>query len=108
MEISNSNSVIFVAEDENKVQAGFLHLEIQNDFFNDGKIAYLSDIAVAAAFERQGIGRILLTHAEKWAHAQGCQSISLYVFANNTHAQSIYEKFGYAEEVIKYIKPLKP
>ena len=106
MEISHSNSAIFIAEDEGKVQAGFMHLQIQNDFFNNEKIAYLSDIAVATAFEGRGIGRILLTYAEKWAHAQGCQAISLYVFAKNTHARNIYEISGYAEEVIKYIKPL--
>jgi ribosomal protein S18 acetylase RimI-like enzyme len=99
-------SAIFIAEDETGKRAGFLHLQIQTDYFNGSKVAYLSDIAVDSSFEGRGVGRVLLDKAEEWAREQGCSLLTLYVFFNNLRARKIYEKLGFAEEVTKYVKPL--
>jgi len=106
METPESDSVIYIAEDETGKCAGFLHLQTQTDYFNGEKVAYISDVAVDSSFEGHGIGRILLDKAEEWARAEGCHLLSLYVFSNNSRARKIYEKLGFNEEVTKYIKPL--
>lgn len=106
METPEPGSEIFIAEDEMGNRAGFLHLQIQSDYFNDSKIAYISDIAVDSAFEGQGIGRILLDKAEDRAREEGCSLLTLYVFSNNSRARKVYEKLGFKEEVTKYVKPL--
>ncbi|MBE0672002.1 MAG: GNAT family N-acetyltransferase [Anaerolineales bacterium] len=106
MEFPEPDSVIYIAEDETGKRAGFIHLQLQLDYFNGKKVCYISDLAVDAAFERHGIGRILLKKAEEWAYTQHCQMISLYVFSNNSRARRVYEKLGFHEEVIKYLKPL--
>lgn len=106
MESPEPGSAVFIAEDETGKPAGFLHLQIQTDYFNGSNIAYISDVAVDSAFEGQGIGRILLDKAEAWAHEQDCSLLTLYVFSNNLRARKVYEKLGFAEEVTKYVKPL--
>jgi ribosomal protein S18 acetylase RimI-like enzyme len=106
MEMPEPGSAIYIAEDETGKRAGFLHLQTQTDYFNGKKVGYISDLAVNAAFEGQGIGRILLNKAEEWARAEGCHLLSLYVFSNNSRARKIYEKLGFNEEVTKYIKLL--
>jgi ribosomal protein S18 acetylase RimI-like enzyme len=106
METPEPGSAIFIAEDEMGKRAGFLHLQIQTDYFNGTKNAYISDIAVDSAFEGQGIGRILLDKAEDWAREQDCSLLTLYVFSDNSRARKVYEKLGFKEEVTKYVKPL--
>ena len=101
-------SIIFVAEDENGTPAGFIHLQTQSDYFNGEKHAYISDLAVDKFFEGQGIGSLLLDKAEGWVIQKGYRLLTLYVFASNQHAQHLYEKRGFEQEVIKYVKVLKP
>lgn len=103
MKTPDRNSAIFIAVDENENRAGFIHLQLQADYFNAKKAAYISDIAVDSKFEGRGVGRILLDKAREWANEQECSLISLYVFANNMRARKIYEKLGFKEEVVKYI-----
>lgn len=106
METPEPDSAIFIAEDETGKRAGFLHLKTQIDHFNCSKTVYISDVAVDSSFEGQGVGHVLLDKAEAWAREQGCSLLTLYVFSNNLRARKVYEKFGFAEEVIKYAKPL--
>jgi ribosomal protein S18 acetylase RimI-like enzyme len=99
-------SQIWVAEDENGTPAGFVHLQTQTDYFTGEKHGYISDLAVAATFEGHGVGRTLLDAAEAWARKQNFRLLTLYVFAGNDHARRIYEKRGFAPEVVKYVKKM--
>lgn len=101
-------STIFVAEDENATPAGFIHLQTQTDYFNGEKHGYISDLVVEKSFEGQGVGRLLIHKAEEWALQKGYHMLTLYVFSGNTHARHLYEKHGFEEEVIKYVKVLNP
>jgi ribosomal protein S18 acetylase RimI-like enzyme len=99
-----NDSAIFIAEDENGKRAGFIHLQTETDYFRDEKYGYISDLAVDAAFEGQGIGRQLLETAEEWARTKKYRLLALYVFSGNRRARLLYEKYGFKEEVIKYVK----
>jgi GNAT superfamily N-acetyltransferase len=101
------NSAIFIAEDEGRALAGFIHLQTQADYFNGEKQGYISDLAVDQAFEGRGVGRLLLEAAEDWAHQNGYQRLALYVFAGNTRARQIYEKAGFQQDVLKYVKVIE-
>lgn len=101
------DTAIFIAEDEAANRAGFVHLQIQADYFTGEKTGYISDLAVDSSFEGHGIGQALLEKAEAWARGQGCRLLSLYVFAGNARARQIYEKRGFKPEVVKYVKPLE-
>ncbi len=99
------DAAIFVAQ-ENGLLAGFVHLQTQTDYFTGERIGYISDVAVEQSFEGRGVGRMLLDSAEEWARGKGYRLLSLYVFAGNTRAKLIYEKFGFQPEVVKYVKPI--
>jgi ribosomal protein S18 acetylase RimI-like enzyme len=103
---STRDSTIFVAEDENGLLTGFIHLQTETDYFNNRKYGYISDLAVDKAFEGKGVGRALLETAEEWTRQKGYQLLALYVFAGNTHARQVYERYGFKQEVIKYVKAL--
>ncbi len=106
MEEPEPDSAIFIVEDESGTPAGFIHLETQVDYFGE-KHGYISDLAVDKSFEGQGVGHLLLEKAEEWTRTKGYCLLSLYVFAGNTHARRIYEKHGFDQEVIKYVKEIK-
>lgn len=106
LEEPDPGSAIFLAEEE-KVPAGFIHLRTQTDYFNGEAHGYISEVAVAPDFEGRGAGHLLLETAEDWARSKGYSLLTLYVFAGNTHARHVYERFGFQEEVIKYGKILR-
>jgi ribosomal protein S18 acetylase RimI-like enzyme len=100
----NPDSAIFIAEDENGIPAGFVHLQTETDYFRNDKYGYISDLAVDERFEGQGIGRLLLKSAEDWTRAKGYRLLALYVFSGNARARQLYERYGFEQEVIKYVK----
>ena len=104
MEQPEPESAIFVAEDETAGPVGFIHLQTRTDYFNGEKQGYISDIAVDSSYEGRGIGRVLLGIAESWSREQGYTVLTLFVFAGNTHAQQIYEKSSFGQDIIRYAK----
>ena len=106
LEEPDPGSAFLLAEEEN-IPAGFIHLQAQSDYFSGEAHGYISDVAVAPDFEGRGVGRLLLDTAEDWARSKGYSLLTLYVFAGNTHARRVYERFGFQEEVIKYGKILR-
>ncbi|MCB9653937.1 MAG: GNAT family N-acetyltransferase [Deltaproteobacteria bacterium] len=58
-------------------------------------------LAVASAFQRQGIGRILLGDFEARARERGATSAYLEVAADNDAARCLYEAHGYQAEAVR-------
>lgn len=106
LEAPEPESVLLLAENEAGRPAGFIYLHAQTDFFNGQQVGYLSDLAVDKAYEGQGMGRLLMEAAEAWARERGYPHLALNVFASNVRARQMYEKFGFQQEVVKYVKPL--
>ena len=56
-------------------------------------------IAVAPAWQRQGVGRRLMTRLLDWAdHWAGVLRVELWVHADNEHAIALYRSLGFVEE----------
>lgn len=66
---------------------------------------YIHAVTVFPEFTRRGIGSVLLDLARKHAIESGLNELSLYVFAENNGAISLYEKHGY---VVAGRSPLHP
>ncbi|UOQ53539.1 GNAT family N-acetyltransferase [Hymenobacter cellulosivorans] len=94
---------VFIAEHDEPL--GLVHLTINTDFYQQ-EHAHLADLVVATAAEGQGVGRALLDYAEGWARARGYSWLTLSVFAQNTHARAVYERAGFGQDIIKYVKVL--
>ena len=103
---SPPGSAIFVAEDEDGTPLGFVHMNTPIDFFNRKEYAHVSDVVVARGAEGRGVGRALMAAGEAWARERGHRLLVLYAFAQNSRAREIYEKLGFGEEMVRYVKEL--
>ena len=97
-------TLVIVEDDE--TPAGFVFLEPAVDYFSGEPHGHLGMIAVTAGAEGQGIGTALMRAAEDWARRRGYAKLTLNVFEGNTRARTMYERFGYNVETIRYIKTL--
>ena len=68
--------------------------------------AYLYDLEVQPAHRRAGHAWRGLQAVERFAVDAGATTIGLNVFANNTAAQALYRKLGYATTNFNMRKPL--
>jgi ribosomal protein S18 acetylase RimI-like enzyme len=98
---------LFIAEGENGERLGFMRVQKTRDFFSGRANCHVSDIAVARGCEGRGVGRALLAHAEAWANKQRCTLITLAVFPGNARARKLYERAGFAEDLLRLAKRVK-
>lgn len=104
---SREGDHFFVADDTNREPIGFLHLQIQRDFFSGQRTCHVSDIAVAAGQEGRGIGRKLIDHSRQWAKQHRCRLLTLAVFPGNTRARALYESSGFVPDLLRMVKPVR-
>jgi GNAT superfamily N-acetyltransferase len=97
-------TLVIVEDDE--TPAGFVFLEPAVDYFSGEPHGHLGMIAVTERAEGQGIGAALMRAAEDWARGRGYAKLTLNVFEGNIRARTIYERFGYNVETIRYVKTL--
>ncbi len=97
----------FVAEDRAARPTGFLHVQVQRDFFSGARACHVSDLAVAPGYDGRGIGAVLLAHAEAWAVAHRCWLLTLSVFPANSRAQALYTRAGFVPDLLRMSKSLK-
>ena len=61
----------------------------------DGHRGWIYYLASAADRRTQGIGRALVTEAERRLMAMGCPKVQLMVRTDNTHVMAFYDRLGY-------------
>lgn len=98
----------FIAQDARGERAGFLHLQVQRDFFSGVRACHLADVVVTIGRDGHGIGRTLLGYAETWAREHRCRLLTLTVFPGNARARALYERAGYGTDLLRMMKPLGP
>ncbi len=87
-------------------RAGFVHLQLVDDFFGAGLLCHISDLAVARADEGRGLARQLLAHGEAFARDHGCVRLTLGVFPGNARARALYASYGFDSDMLRLGKPL--
>jgi GNAT superfamily N-acetyltransferase len=102
-----SGTAVFIAEDEDGKSLGFIHLTTAVDYYTEEKHGHVSDVVVAADGEGRGVGRVLMAVGEEWAREQGYRLLTLNVFMQNMRARKFYEKLGFGEDMIRYVKELR-
>ncbi len=100
-------TAIFVAEDEDGAPLGFIHLNTFVEYFSREEQGHVSDLVVAPTGEGRGVGRALMAAGEEWVRARGLPVLTLHVFAVNTRARRLYEKLGYGEDIVRYVKEIR-
>lgn len=61
----------------------------------DGRRGYIYHMAVDDSYRKQGIGRLLLQHAEEALKNEGIHKVALVVFATNAIGNAFWEREGY-------------
>ena len=95
---------LYVAVDPSGTIIGALYLETREDYFTSVRHGHVGVLAVAEAAEGRGVGRALLATADAWARAAGFDRLTLSVFDSNVRARSLYERAGYAVDLVRYRK----
>lgn len=103
----HAGTAIFIAEDSKGTRLGFIHLQPGADYYNNERHGHISDVIVAPEGEGKGIGSLLIRKGEEWAREQGYKWLTLSVFAQNKKAREVYQRLGFDEDIIKYVKVLK-
>lgn len=80
---------VFLLAKDGATLAGCVYVELR------GESGYFGLLSVEPGFQGRGLGRLLITAAEDFAHANGCRQMTLRVASPRTELPQLYEKFGY-------------
>jgi GNAT superfamily N-acetyltransferase len=96
----------FVAE-AGTVLAGVAVVHLMQPIHVDAAWALLSALVVDEAHRSSGVGAQLLAAAERFALDHGCSQLELSSSATRTRAHRFYERNGYREKRLRFLKTLK-
>jgi ribosomal protein S18 acetylase RimI-like enzyme len=97
---------VLVAEltEQRSSPAGLAMIRLAPEPLSGVPSAHLDVLAVAAAAERRGVGAALMAASEAVAREHGATCMTLHVIDSNHRARRLYERAGFAAEVVRYIK----
>ena len=84
------------------VRRGFIRLEIASEIVAvalgvaESDCLGIFDFVVVESQRRQGLGSMMLQHLMHWGKNQGASRAYLQVVGDNTSAQALYKKYGFA------------
>ena len=99
--LADHNARLLVAQLDERAVGYLLGFE-HPTFFANGPVSWIEEIAVAAAFRRQGIGRALMAGFERWAARRGCRLVALAT----RRAAAFYSALGYEESATYFRRVL--
>ncbi len=65
---------------------------------HDGHRGWLYYVAVDPEFDRRGLGRAMVGHAEAWLRERGVAKVNLMIRDTNEAARGFYQAIGYDSE----------
>jgi len=100
--LTHQESVLFLAETAGTSApevCGFTQLYPLFSSVSGQPIWILSDLFVARALRRGGVGRRLMEAAHEFAREQASGAVELDTAHTNTTAQALYESLGYRQDL---------
>ncbi len=95
---------IIAIEDNGNILA-LMGYRILYDFVR-GRHLYIDDLITTELARSQGLGSELLSHAEFLAKELNCNSLRLSTGLENNKAMKFYERHGWVQRTVSYIKKL--
>ena len=102
--MATADNHFFSIVDAQSAALGMLWFAVKTKF--DARIAFVFDVSVKPAHQRQGHASRAFQDLEHEVQALGLTGIALHVFGNNTGAQALYAKLGYGPTNISLYKKL--
>lgn len=100
------NDIVAIVAEATTGIVGVAIMSYRPELLSGDSSVHLEVVAIDKAAEGHGIASKLIDQLETEAAANGAQSMSLHVFANNTKARALYERKGFDGELLRYTKPL--
>ncbi len=98
--------MVYVAEVDGQV-VGLASLRLLPQALDPVPYAELSELYVADAYRRHGVGRALVRTIEAEARAAGAQQMVLLTAWRNTNAHAFYHALGYRLYTVTMRRPLE-
>lgn len=102
--MEQEESVIFIAESDDKTVTGFVQLYPLFSSTGLKKLWLLNDLFVDANYRKQGIAERLIENAKNLARNTSARGLMLETSASNHLAQALYEKVGFIKSKSFYYK----
>lgn len=107
--LSKSGRDRILVADVEGIAAGYIHA-CDYDVIYAPPMKNILGLAVSGEFQRQGIGRALLSEVERWAKETGACGVRLVSGAGRTEAHAFYRSCGYdgAKQQVNFKKTFLP
>lgn len=101
-------NAIYIAESPAGERAGMLWFGENRNPLTGEVEAWIYNISVVPAFRGQGVGSLLMAHAEALAREGGYRSLGLMVASHNEGARRLYARLGFDETNVLMRRWLEP
>lgn len=92
--LEDAAHAILVAENKDRRIAGYIEIFPFRTIGSDPRIE-IASLVVDESCRSQGVGRLLMSHAEDWARARGFREMGLRSNVIRERAHQFYENLGY-------------
>jgi ribosomal protein S18 acetylase RimI-like enzyme len=104
--MTRSDVMVAVAEEGTEV-VGMAFAEARTPSrFSDERSLEVSGVIVRAERRREGIGRLLVQEAVRFARERGLRWVSLRTFGPNAEAMGFWEGLGFTARVVELVSPV--
>jgi len=104
--LEDEDTKIFLLEIEDEIVGYMILQEGKHPSRTHEKYISIVDLFVEKEYRSQGYGTEMMEKAEQYAEKQGCDHLKVSAEVKNTEARKFYEKNGYTQKQIKYVKEL--
>jgi len=105
--LEKEDFMVFVALHQNEVVGGLTAYTLAA-YYVESSYVYIFDLAVKREFQRQGIGKMLISGINNYCQSIGVDEVFVQADLEDDHAIDFYRATGgLAEDVIHFTYPLK-
>jgi ribosomal protein S18 acetylase RimI-like enzyme len=104
--LKDEDTTIFLLEVEDKVAGYMILQEGEHPSKTHEKYIPIVDLFVEEEHRGQGYGTEMMEKAEEYTERQDCDHLKVSVEVRNTEARKFYEKNGYRQKKVRYVKEL--
>lgn len=102
----------FLCRNEAGKAIAFANISLRVDYVEGSEsspVGYLEGIFVDEAHRKQGVARLLVAEAEKWAAGKGAREFASDTEQRNLKSQAFHKALGFrvADTIVHFIKPIR-